>query len=88
MSKPCTVVRTHRSVIEHKLLAALEDKGSAACLFSECDLKDIINALYRIKPDEEKGQHLRQKDLADDMSQLLREAFPESATLIREKPRP
>jgi hypothetical protein len=80
---PCSVERTHRSVIERKLLTALEDDNTVAALLSKQDLEDMIAALYGYELGERKGNVLsweahmkRRKDLADSMSQLLREAFP------------
>ena len=74
---PCSVERTHRSVIERKLLTALEDDNTVAALLSKRDLEDMIAALYGF---EDMGHSAprkkRCKDLADSMSQLLREAFP------------
>lgn len=74
---PCSVERTHRSVIEHKLLTALEDGNTVAALLSKRDLEDMIAALYGF---EDMGhsapRKARCKELADSMSQLLREAFP------------
>jgi hypothetical protein len=80
----CTVERTSRSVIEHKLLAALDDdSGRVAILATKQDLEDMIAALYGYELAERKGNVLtweahvkRRKELADDMSQLLKEAFP------------
>lgn len=80
---PCSAERTHhRSVIERKLLTALEDGNTVAALFSKQDLKDIIAALYGYKLADRKvdlswSEHdKRCKSLAEGMSQLLREAFP------------
>jgi hypothetical protein len=80
---PCVVERTRRSVIENKLLTALEDNNTVAALFSKQDLEDIIAALHGYQLGKRTGNvlsweaHLkRRKDLADGMSQLLREAFP------------
>lgn len=43
--QPCSVERVHRSVIERRLLTALEDGDAVALLLSEQDLKDVILAL-------------------------------------------
>lgn len=81
-SNPCSVERTTKQVIEHKLLAALDDETKVAILASKQDLEDMIAALYGYELVERKGNVLsweahmkRRKDLADGMSQLLREAF-------------
>lgn len=83
LAAPCSVERTKRSVIEHKLLTALEDGNTVAALFSKQDLEDIIAALLGYEIGEWKGNILtweahmkRRKDLAEGMQQLLREAFP------------
>ena len=80
---PCSVERTPKTVIEKKLLAALDDDDKVAILASKQDLEDMIAALYGYKIGEREGNILsweshmkRCKDLADGMSQLLREAFP------------
>ena len=72
----CSVQRTSREVIEHRLLTALKDGGVAAIL-SQQDLEDLIHACderacrYPMLPTGARCQ-----SLADDMRQLLREAFP------------
>ena len=72
----CTVQRVSRQVIEHRLLTALEEGGVAAIL-SEQNLEDLINACeeradrYARQPKGVRCQHL-----ADDMKQLMCEAFP------------
>ena len=77
--------RTHRNVIERKLLTALEDDNTVAALLSRQDLEDMIAALYGYELGERTGNVLsweaqkRRKELADSMSQLLREAFPTSS---------
>lgn len=77
------VERTNRQVIERKLLAAMGDENTVACLFTKQDLEDMIAALYGYELGERKGNVLsweahvkRRKELADSLSQLLREAFP------------
>ena len=79
---PCSVELTSRQVIERKLLTALEDDNTVAALLSKRDLEDMIAALYGF---EDMGhsalRKARCKELADSMSQLLREAFPPNAEL-------
>jgi len=84
MSEPYAVELTSRKVIEHKLLTALEDGQSVAILATKQDLEDMIAALYGYQLGEWKGNKLsweahvkRRKNLAEGMSQLLREAFPQ-----------
>lgn len=77
--QPCSVERTPRSVIECKLLTALEDGSTVAVLASKQDLEDMIAALRGFRTGnllEWAAQKKRRKDLADGMSQLLGEAFP------------
>jgi hypothetical protein len=92
--KPCSIERTSRSVIERKLLTALDDETRVAILATKQDLEDMIAALYgyeiadvklknKNNPDDYTGavisweNHLRRRrELADDMTQLLKEAFP------------
>lgn len=80
---PCSVERTSRSVIEKKLLAALDDGDKVAILASKQDLEDMIAALCGYELAEQHGKVLswesyrrRCKSLSDDMTQLLHEAFP------------
>lgn len=80
---PNTVELTSRQVIEHKLLTALEDGQTVAILASEQDLQDMIAALYGYELAERKGNVLtwqahnqRCKNLAEGLTQLLQEAFP------------
>lgn len=82
MTKPCKVELTSRRVIKRKLLEALGDENTVAILASKQDLEDMIAALYGYELGERKGNVLsweahvkRRKNLADGMSQLLREAF-------------
>lgn len=86
LQRPCSVEMTSRQVIEHKLLTALDDSNTVAALFSKQDLECIIAALYGHELGDRKGKVLsweahmkRRKELADSMSQLLREAFPPNA---------
>jgi hypothetical protein len=76
---PCSVERTHRSVIEHKLLTALEG-DQVAILATKQDLEDMISALmdYELTKclPRWKAHRERCKNLCDGMRQLLREAFP------------
>ena len=82
MISPCSVKRTNRSVIERKLLTALEDGNTVAMLFSKQDLQDVIAALadYELTPclPRWKEHRSRCKNLADGMRQLLREAFSDN----------
>lgn len=76
---PCSVERTSRSVIEHKLLTALSG-DQVAILATKQDLEDLIVALtqydfVKCLPRWE-AHKKRCKDLAEGMRQLLREAFP------------
>lgn len=77
---PCSVELTSRQVIEHKLLAALDDESKVALLLTKQDLEDLIAALldYEVKRGLPRWEphKKRCKDLADGMRQLLREAFP------------
>ena len=70
---PCSVERTTRDVIEHKLLTALEDGGVAAIL-SKQDLEDLVFAC-NMWPMRD-GRATRLGNLRRGMEQLLREAFP------------
>ena len=79
----CVVEKTTRSVIEHKLLTALNDENKVAILATEQDLKDLHAALCGYARGERKGEILtweawmkRCKSLAQDIQQLLDEAFP------------
>ena len=79
----CSVERTPRSVIEKKLLAALDDGDKVAILASKQDLEDMIAALCGYELAEWHGKVLsweayrkRCRSLSDDMTQLLHEAFP------------
>jgi len=78
---PCSVERTTRSVIERKLLTALEDDNTVAALLSKQDLEDMIFALCRSAAlnDWDKKRVQRCHDLRDCMQQLMREAFPPNA---------
>lgn len=75
---PCSVERTNRDVIEHKLLTALEDGGVAAIL-SQQDLEDLVFAC-KLWPMRD-GRATRLGNLQRGMEQLLREAFPPNAEL-------
>lgn len=82
MKQPNTVVPTSRQVIEGKLLAALDDKTKVAILCDKEDLECMIAALYGYEIAERNGNILswedhvkHRKELADGMSQLLKEAF-------------
>lgn len=73
-ASPCSVERTNRQVIEHKLLTALEDGRTVAALFSQQDIEDLIFAckLWPMRDD----RATRLGSLMRGMAQLLREAFP------------
>lgn len=95
LQQPCSVETTSRQVIEHKLLTALEDGNTVAALLSKQDLEDLIAALYGYELAERKGNVLtweahmkRRKNLADDLSQLLREAFPPNSEVRHGAPDP
>lgn len=79
MNKPLLIEKTSRTVIENKLLTALEDKGTVAILASEQDLKDIIDCLREQTPHgtshSVKEFWTRCKNLADGFEQLLKSAF-------------
>lgn len=64
------VVPTSRTVMEHKLLTALEDKGTAAILVSKDDLTMLINAL-------DAYMTVEAKRWSADLRQLRKEAFNE-----------
>lgn len=62
------VERTSRQVIEHKLLTALEEGGTAAILVSEEDLEELALACeFFYSP--------KSMELARGLRQLQREAF-------------
>lgn len=69
----CSVERTSREVIEHKLLTALEEGGVAA-LLSKQDLEDLVFAcnLWTMRD----SRATRLGNLRRGMEQLLSEAFP------------
>lgn len=82
MKDALKVEKTSRSVIERKLLTALNDDTKVACLFTKQDLEDMIAALYGYEIGKRSGKVLtwlahreRVKDLAKGMEQLLKEAF-------------
>ena len=80
-----TIERVNRTIIENKLLAALEsDSGQVAILATEQDLKDLHAALCGYKLSEQTGNLIswaayeqRRKDLAADIKMLLDSAFPQ-----------
>lgn len=84
--KRCEVKRVKRSVIEGKLLAALEsDSGQVAIIATEQDLRDMHAALCGYKLSVTRGKTIsweaherRCKELAQDIKQLLDQAFPQS----------
>lgn len=71
---PYSVERTSRQIIQHKLMAALEDGNTAAALLSKQDLEDLIFAceLWTMRD----GRARRLGNMRRGMEQLLREAFP------------
>lgn len=71
---PCSVELTSRSVIEHKLLTALEDGNTVAALFSKQDLEDLVFAC-KLWPMRD-SRAIRLRSLQSGMEQLLMEAFP------------
>lgn len=73
LQRPCSVERTSRDVIEHKLLTALEDGGVAA-LLSKQDLEDLVFACKLWPMRDSMGTRLG--SLQRGMEQLLSEAFP------------
>lgn len=79
-----SVERTNRQVIERKLLDALDDANTVACLFSKQDLEDLIQACEH---NQFRGELWdRCSNLADGMKQLLREAFPPNAEISGSRP--
>lgn len=80
----CSVERTNRQVIERKLLDALGDENTVACLFSKQDLEDLIQACEH---NQFRGELWdRCSNLAGGMKQLLREAFPPNAEVTGQSP--
>lgn len=75
MSDPNKIEYAKREVIHGKLLAALEDDNVVACVFTEEDLDDLIEALYRAKFDTKRSTTQSQDDLLESLRQLRREAF-------------
>jgi ribosome assembly protein YihI (activator of Der GTPase) len=81
MESPNTVVKTSRSVIEKKLLTALEDENTVAVLLSKQDLKDLLEALddceylqvNRQAPQEAYMNRIRV--ISAGLAQLHKEAF-------------
>lgn len=71
---PNKIERTSRTVIEKKLLTALDEENKVAILATKQDLEDMICALMDQQPSIIEYQ--RRKDLAAGMSQLLLEAYP------------
>lgn len=79
-SATCSVERTSRSVIEHKLLTTLEDGNTVAAIMSKQDLEDIIFAIdthFGLG----KQRMTRLRGMADGFRQLHREAFPPNGEL-------
>ena len=83
MSEEMKIVRATRTVIEGKLLAALEsDSGQVAALFTKRDLEDLLAGLTdAIKYNASRPllriseQTLRIQSLRDDLKLLLKTAF-------------
>lgn len=68
-SYPITAETVHRSVIERKLLAALDDdSGKVAIVATQDDLNLLINALESCPGGESER-------MAADLRRLLKEAF-------------
>jgi hypothetical protein len=78
VQRPCSVERTARNVIEHKLLTALDDESKVAILATKQDLEDMIFGLCQSLAlnDWDKERVERCHNLRDGMQQLMREAFP------------
>lgn len=64
----CRVVQSTRQIIEHKLLAALDDDEKVAIIASRTDLALLIAGLDKLTD-------ARAGVLSQDMQQLQREAF-------------
>jgi hypothetical protein len=81
MESPNSVVKTSRSVIEKKLLTALEDGNTVAVLLSKQDLDDLIASLrdYELSDigdwKDWRVYLKRCSDIADSLEQLHKEAF-------------
>jgi hypothetical protein len=73
----CTIKPTSRTVIENKLLARLEEKGTVAILANEQDLHLMIAALG-VYAKTTYSEALRQKalEMAADFEKLHSAAFP------------
>lgn len=71
---PCSVVPTSRSVIERKLLAALDDEDKVALLLSRKDLELVINAMGWAPIQH--PQRDAANEMLGDLKQLHTEAFP------------
>ena len=78
MNEPNKIEYVPKSVIEHRLLAALDgDKNTVAILATKDDLETFIAAIKLGMMDRMADGQLRQKmrGLHDDLNQLLTEAF-------------
>lgn len=83
INQPNDVQRVSRAIIEHRLLATLEDKKCVALLLTESDLSFLIASLAGYEVAEQTGNVLdwskhiawRNEFLAS-MQQLHGEAFP------------
>lgn len=71
----CTVVPTTRSVLEHKLLVALDDSSKVAILATKEDLDLFIRALEEFKVQGFLRYQERAMTFAKDLQQLRSEAF-------------
>lgn len=89
--QPNKVVQSSRQIIEHKLLAALEDDETVAIIATKADLDVLIFSLSMAAADgrdekvlhrnwrapHEAARELRARFWKDSMEQLRREAFGE-----------
>lgn len=75
MDDPNKIEYAKREVIQGKLLTALENDDVVVCVFTEEDLDDLIDALYRTKFDTKRSTNQSQDDLLESLRQLRREAF-------------
>lgn len=72
---PNQVVGTSREVIEGKLLAALQDEGTVAVLFTAEDLKIMILSLEQFAKSASQTDAQKSRSLSLGMAQLYQEAF-------------
>lgn len=71
----CSVVPTSRSVLEHKLLSALDDSSKVAILATKEDLDLFIHALEDFRVQGFPSFRERATTFANDLRQLRAEAF-------------